>query len=186
MKHNCKYPNKLNIQGYFEKISREYEQIYSELNKEEIKNFLWFILVGIDSIIENSESNLDKILSYLLRIDKVSKEEYISIPSSEKKPKSAFNTLFLIMYDPMAVARLIANNMNFLLREEKSSQYEKFLQNVAIRCSKEIAETNKLTLNSKAKSVQFKRNVLEKLSVNEKENIAPTSKKARVSIGLKY
>lgn len=186
MKYCCKYPNKLNMQGYFEKILREYEAACLGLAKEEIKNFLWFVLVGIDTVIENAENNLDQILNYLLKIDQISKEEYIAIPMTEKKPKSTFNTLFLTMYDPMAVARLIANNMNFLLIEGKSSHYEKFLQNVTIKCSKEIAEANKVTLNNKAKSVQFKQHVLEKLLVDDKENIAPSSKKAKVSIGLEY
>ena len=54
MKYNCKYPNKLNMEGYCNNILEEYKHVaqYSDLLEHEMENFVWFILIKISSIID--------------------------------------------------------------------------------------------------------------------------------------
>ena len=152
MKYNCKYPNKLNMEGYCNNILEEYKHVaqYSDLLEHEMENFVWFILIKISSIIEHPKSDLNKVTNYLLKIDALSREEYMAIPSNEIE-KSLFNVLFLAKHKPITIVGLIANNMNFQLREGKQDQYEKFLENITIRCIKEIVAINQLKLNEPKK-----------------------------------
>lgn len=166
MKYNCKYPTKLNVEGYCKRILEEYKHVaqYSDLFENEMENFVWFILIKISSIIEHPKNDLNTVTNYLLKIDVLSREEYVAIPNNEIE-KSLFNVLFLAKNKPATVVRLISNNMNFPLREEKQSQYEEFLKEITLRCIKEIAIVNQLK-PSEPKKVTFDDAVVKAKVVN--------------------
>ena len=166
MKHHCKYPNKSNMEGYCIKIVKEYKNIdkYSGLLEDEIENFVWFILIKINSIIEHPKNNLEQATNYLLKIDKLTKEEYMAIPDKAVEPESAFNTVFLARHDTKEVIELISNNMRLELKKENQQLYEKFLRDVTIKCAKEIGAMNHLKI-SVPKKVTFGEEFIEKAKI---------------------
>ena len=172
MKYVCKYPNKLSMDGYYRKLLEEckHAKQYSELDENEMKKILWFILIKIKLIIEHPKNDLDKTTNYLLKIDELSKEEYMMISEHGIIPESAISTLLGALHDSLEIAKLIANNMNFPLKEEKHSQYVELLKDITIKCSKEIANINRLKSNI-SKKVIFSKHCT-KVS-KDKENVNP-------------
>ncbi len=154
MKYHCKYPNKLTIKGYLQKKFEEYKSSgqYLNLFDGELKTFLGYIILKIHLILSCSKEKLQQHLELLLKIDSISKQEFLAITEDWEESNSA-GALCLIMHDSTAAIDVISNNLKKKFRSDMNSHYERFLRDATVSCIKDVTAANQV--NSTIKKVRF-------------------------------
>jgi len=138
------YSKHLSVQGYCKALLKEYYEDYRDfLSEEEIKKTIGYIINMVKYIIDqNQGESLDVALAWLSKIDHVTKEECIET-SKQIGPTNAMSVLFsAAQKPPINAADLIQNNMKFVIKQQSKDQYLKFLNQMAIRSTKELASIN--------------------------------------------
>lgn len=183
MKYFCKYPNKLTLKDYLQKKFKEYQDSgrYSELLDDELENLLGFVLLKIDVTLSSSKEKLQQNIDLLLKIDSISKEEYLARVDEEEESSYSLEALLLVMHDPKGALDVIGNNMKITFRNEKQNLYEMFLKEITINCIKEIVEANKVKATTK--KVAFSDEVISK---SESHLVSPSQGSVGSSMNYQY